>query len=85
MEFGAKEQASRESGRYPWDDDAQRTRLLDWLSDARQRASEMSAHTTERARQMRDATGEYIHHYPFSTVALALAVGFVAGVLVARR
>lgn len=85
MEFGANEQATRESGRYPWDDDARRGRLLDWLSGARQRAQDMGTHTTRRARAARDATGEYIHHYPFSTVALALAVGFVAGVLVSRR
>lgn len=86
MEFGANEQALRESGRYPWDESGTRSSsFLSWLAGPRERTRDVSRETAERMREARETAGHYIHRYPFSTVALAAVVGFAAGVLVARR
>ncbi|MNK07804.1 hypothetical protein D3C87_257240 [compost metagenome] len=39
----------------------------------------------ERARQAADASEDFVHKHPFSTVLGAAAVGLVAGLLLRRR
>ncbi|HEY9396873.1 MAG TPA: hypothetical protein VIQ28_04535 [Burkholderiales bacterium] len=87
MEFNANEQAIRENGRYEPDQVAPHAAgLLKWLYGLRERAHDVgSIATRRRVDDARDAAGTYIHRYPFGTVTLAFAVGFVAGVLIARR
>ena len=86
MEFGVNEQAIRGSGRYEPDQTAPHVAgLLHWLYGLRERTRDVGDITQRRAGDARDATGTYIHRYPFGAVTLAFAVGFAAGVLIARR
>lgn len=86
MEFNADEQATRESGRYAEDSAASHAAgLLNWLYGLRERARDAGDTSQRGAVEARDAVGNYIHRYPFGTVALAFAAGVAAGVLIARR
>ena len=86
MEFDANEQALRESGDFKLERAAPyATGLLSWLYGMRDRARDTGDATQRRAVEARDTAGAYINRHPFSTVALALVIGFAAGALIARR
>jgi len=59
--------------------------LLAWLSNARGKvagAAERAQSTTEHASH---AAVTYIERFPYETVAMAVALGFLVGVLWSRR
>ncbi|MNL40247.1 hypothetical protein D3C87_1625830 [compost metagenome] len=48
-------------------------------------AEEVYHNMEERARRAADASEDFVHKHPFSTVLGAAAVGLVAGILLRRR
>ncbi|MEI7970104.1 MAG: DUF883 family protein [Betaproteobacteria bacterium] len=62
-----------------------RAQLEDKLLAARQRIKEVEAQTLDRAKAAARATDDYVHDHPWTAIAVAAGVGFVAGLLMNRR
>ncbi len=59
--------------------------VLAWLSNARGKVSD-AAQRVQHTRENASKTAvEYIERFPYQTVALAVALGFLVGVLWSRR
>lgn len=55
------------------------------LATARQRLREFETQANEQAQAVRDATQAYVRQNPWQAVGIAAGIGFVAGLLLARR
>lgn len=55
------------------------------LRKARERLSEVEEEALRRARELADATEEYVRDNPWQSLGIAAGVGLVLGVLIARR
>lgn len=62
-----------------------RARAKDNLMVAREKLADADAAVRARARQMAEATDEYVQDNPWSSVGAAAAVGLLIGVLLGRR
>lgn len=64
---------------------AARERVEERLRAAREELAELQASAAQRAKQAAHATDEYVHEHPWQSVGVAAAVGFLLGMLTARR
>jgi uncharacterized protein with LGFP repeats len=55
------------------------------LTQAKQKLSESMTAAQDRSRQMIDTTSGYVQRWPFSSVAIAMGVGVIIGLLLAHR
>lgn len=55
------------------------------LTQAKQKLSETMTAAQDRSRQMIDSTSGYVQRWPFSSVAIAMGVGVIIGLLLAHR
>jgi ElaB/YqjD/DUF883 family membrane-anchored ribosome-binding protein len=62
-----------------------RDRAKESLMLAREKLADISAASRERARQVADATDDYVHDNPWTSIGVAAAVGMLIGVLLGRR
>ncbi|MDR1967847.1 MAG: DUF883 family protein [Burkholderiaceae bacterium] len=62
-----------------------RDRARESLTLAREKLADISAASRERARQVADATDDYVHDNPWTSIGVAAAVGMLIGVLLGRR
>lgn len=63
---------------------AARTRMAETAATVRERAADTAAMAEDRMMEMRDATRGQIQRAPFAAVGIALAVGFVLGMMSAQ-
>jgi ElaB/YqjD/DUF883 family membrane-anchored ribosome-binding protein len=64
---------------------ATRERVEERLRTAREELAELQASATQHAKQAARATDDYVHEHPWQSVGVAAAVGFLLGMLTARR
>ena len=64
---------------------AARERIQASLATARVKLTEVERVVVDKTRQAAKATDEYVHEYPWRSVGIAAAIGFVLGVLISRR
>jgi ElaB/YqjD/DUF883 family membrane-anchored ribosome-binding protein len=62
-----------------------RDRAKESLVLAREKLADIGAAGRERARQVADATDDYVHDNPWTSIGVAAAVGMLIGVLLGRR
>jgi ElaB/YqjD/DUF883 family membrane-anchored ribosome-binding protein len=62
-----------------------RDRARESLTLAREKLADISEASRERARQVADATDDYVHDNPWTSIGVAAAVGMFIGVLLGRR
>jgi ElaB/YqjD/DUF883 family membrane-anchored ribosome-binding protein len=62
-----------------------RARAEDSLRQAKARLSEVEEEALRRARELADATEEYVRDNPWQSVGIAAGVGLVLGILISRR
>jgi ElaB/YqjD/DUF883 family membrane-anchored ribosome-binding protein len=62
-----------------------RARAKENLAIARDKLADVSAAGRDRARQAAEATDQYVHDNPWSSIGAAAAVGMLIGVLLGRR
>ena len=62
-----------------------RARAEESLRQAKQRLSTIEDEALRRAREVADATDEYVRENPWQSVGIAAGVGLVLGLLLARR
>jgi ElaB/YqjD/DUF883 family membrane-anchored ribosome-binding protein len=62
-----------------------RARAEQSLRDARARLGEVEEQALRRAREMADATEEYVRDNPWRSVGVAAGVGLLIGLLISRR
>jgi len=62
-----------------------RARAEESLRQARQRLSSIEDEALRRAREVADATDEYVRGNPWQSVGIAAGVGLLLGLLLARR
>jgi len=62
-----------------------RARAEESLRVARERLSGLEDEALKRAREVADATEEYVRENPWQSVGIAAGVGLVLGILIARR
>ncbi|MGH8187785.1 MAG: DUF883 family protein [Steroidobacteraceae bacterium] len=62
-----------------------RARAEESLKQARQRLSAIEDEALKRAREVADATDEYVRENPWQSVGIAAGVGLLLGLLLGRR
>ena len=62
-----------------------RARAEESLRQAKQRLSSLEDEALRRAREVADATDEYVRENPWQSVGIAAGVGLLVGLLLARR
>ena len=62
-----------------------RARAEESLRQAKQRLSTIEDEALRRAREVADATDEYVRENPWQSVGVAAGVGLLVGLLLARR
>lgn len=62
-----------------------RARAEDSLRQARARLTQVEEEALKRARELADATEEYVRDNPWQAVGIAAGIGLVLGVLISRR
>lgn len=62
-----------------------RARAEESLRQAKERLSEVEEEALRRAREIADATDEYVRENPWQSVGIAAGIGLVLGLLLARR
>jgi ElaB/YqjD/DUF883 family membrane-anchored ribosome-binding protein len=62
-----------------------RARAEQSLQQARERLVEVEEEALRRARELADATEEYVRDNPWQSLGIAAGVGLVLGVLISRR
>ncbi len=62
-----------------------RARAEESLRQARARLSEVEEEALRRARELADATEEYVRDNPWQSVGIAAGIGLVLGILISRR
>ena len=65
--------------------DAVRAQAEESLRQARARVNEMEQQALRAAREMADATEEYVRDNPWQSVGVAAGVGLLLGLLIGRR
>ncbi len=55
------------------------------LLHAKLRLQELQGQATDQAKEAARATDDYVHDHPWTSIGVAAAVGFVAGLLLNRR
>jgi ElaB/YqjD/DUF883 family membrane-anchored ribosome-binding protein len=75
-------QAAESSGQQAQD---LRSRAAGQLKQAQARLGELQHATAERSRAAMHATDDWVHLHPWGAVGLGAGVGFLIGLLVARR
>ncbi|HEY5808183.1 MAG TPA: DUF883 family protein [Povalibacter sp.] len=62
-----------------------RARAEQSLRQARERMVEVEEEALRRARELADATEEYVRENPWQSVGVAAGIGLVLGILISRR
>jgi len=62
-----------------------RARAEDSLRQAKARLTQVEEEALKRARELADATEEYVRDNPWQSVGIAAGIGLVLGVLISRR
>ena len=62
-----------------------RARAEESLRQAKERLSSLEDEALRRAREVADATDEYVRENPWQSVGIAAGVGLLVGLLLARR
>lgn len=62
-----------------------RARAEDSLRHAKARLTQVEEEALKRARELADATEEYVRDNPWQSVGIAAGIGLVLGVLISRR
>jgi ElaB/YqjD/DUF883 family membrane-anchored ribosome-binding protein len=62
-----------------------RARAEESLRQAKVRLTEVEEEAMRRAREVADATDEYVRENPWQSVGIAAGIGLVVGMLLARR
>lgn len=62
-----------------------RARAEESLKQARQRLGQIEDEALKRAREVADATDEYVRENPWQSVGIAAGVGLLLGLLLSRR
>jgi ElaB/YqjD/DUF883 family membrane-anchored ribosome-binding protein len=62
-----------------------RARAEESLRNAKVRLGEVEEEAMRRAREVADATDEYVRENPWQSVGIAAGIGLVVGLLLARR
>lgn len=62
-----------------------RARAEESLRQAKVRMTEVEEEAMRRAREIADATDEYVRQNPWQSVGVAAGIGLVLGLLIARR
>jgi len=62
-----------------------RSRAEESLARAKVRLSEAETEAMKQAREVADATEEYVRENPWQSIGIAAGVGLLLGVLIARR
>jgi ElaB/YqjD/DUF883 family membrane-anchored ribosome-binding protein len=62
-----------------------RSRAEESLARAKVRLNEAEAEAMKQAREVADATEEYVRENPWQSIGIAAGVGLLLGVLIARR
>lgn len=62
-----------------------RARAEQSLRQARERLVEVEEEALRRARELADATEEYVRDNPWQSVGIAAGIGLVLGILISRR
>jgi ElaB/YqjD/DUF883 family membrane-anchored ribosome-binding protein len=62
-----------------------RARAEESLRQARVRVTEVEEEALRRARELADATEEYVRENPWQSIAIAAGIGLVLGILISRR
>lgn len=62
-----------------------RARAEESLRKAKVRLTEVEQEAMRRAKEIAEATDEYVHENPWQSVGIAAGVGLVLGLLLARR
>jgi ElaB/YqjD/DUF883 family membrane-anchored ribosome-binding protein len=62
-----------------------RSRVRESLADAKVKLAAAEEVAVERARVAAKATDEYVHDHPWKAIGLAVSVGLIVGLLIARR
>jgi ElaB/YqjD/DUF883 family membrane-anchored ribosome-binding protein len=62
-----------------------RARAEESLRQARARLSEVEEEALRRARELADATEEYVRDNPWQSIGIAAGIGLVLGILISRR
>jgi len=62
-----------------------RSRAEESLARAKVRLTEAEAEAVKQAREVADATEEYVRENPWQSIGIAAGVGLLLGVLIARR
>jgi ElaB/YqjD/DUF883 family membrane-anchored ribosome-binding protein len=62
-----------------------RSRAEESLARAKVRLTEAEAEAMKQAREVADATEEYVRENPWQSIGIAAGVGLLLGVLIARR
>lgn len=75
-------QAAESTGQHAQD---LRSRAAEQLKQAQARLGELQHGAAERSRAAAHATDDWVHLHPWSAVGLGAGVGFLIGLLVARR
>ena len=62
-----------------------RARAEESLRDAKARLTQLEDEALRRAREVADATEEYVRENPWQSVGIAAGIGLLLGVLISRR
>lgn len=62
-----------------------RARAEESLRQAKVRLTEVEEEALRRARELADATEEYVRENPWQSVGIAAGIGLVLGILISRR
>lgn len=62
-----------------------RARAEESLRNAKVRLTEVEEEALRRARELADATEEYVRDNPWQSVGIAAGIGLVLGILISRR
>jgi len=64
---------------------AARERIIDTLSDVKQRLVQVEQALGAKVKEVARATDDYVHEHPWQTVGVAAGIGFLIGMLISRR
>jgi ElaB/YqjD/DUF883 family membrane-anchored ribosome-binding protein len=62
-----------------------RARAEESLRQARERLTQLEDEALQRAREVADATEEYVRENPWQSLGIAAGIGLVLGILISRR
>lgn len=62
-----------------------RARAEESLRQAKVRVTEVEEEALRRARELADATEEYVRENPWQSIGIAAGIGLVLGILISRR